>query len=321
MDERLVIEVISVYLCMYEGSDQIVVLPGTPALGDHSSDVLDVAPEHAHRQFPSGRVVGSLGLQQVVRPTQEVVTSGRLEAKEISDSDQGQLSRDLRDEIALSGLADTVEDLVTHPADPSLALSYAAGGEPAAHQATPPLVLGGVHVDHHGHRRCVGPDSTRAGEGLGILRYLFQVGVARNPPHTVRLVQVHGGVFAHPGKSWIRIASIEVSVDQVDGDVRRIRRVDVGRHVYRPLGVWTRSCLDGKRCSVTLRSYRIRMSPQSCRQVALKLSPFELSAETVAYVVLPDFSVTAAFNQFESVNDPELLLSSLITECVNFIVL
>ena len=51
------------------------------------------------------------------------------------------------------------------------------------------------------------------------------------------------------------------------------------------------------------------VSPGGAEIVTLRVE-----RQTMAYVVLPDFSVTAAFNQFESVNDPELLLSSLITE-------
>ena len=265
MDERVLVEPVAFYLGVDESPYQVVVLTSAPSLFNDPAYVLDVLDERSPRAIHRGRIGRSLSFEHVVGPAQEVVASFGIDPEKITDGDEGKGCGDIAHEVALTSLTDLVENVVAYTADPTLALAHTLRGESLAHEPPPALVLGGVHVDHHGQCGEVGPDATCARKRLGILRDVLQVAVPGYPPDTVAAVEVCRSMAAHPGEGRKRISGIKGSVDQVDGDGRRVGRVDGGGHRSRSCLSKRRRRLSGQRRPRRVDGPLRRCQPQLCR--------------------------------------------------------
>ena len=138
-------------------------------------------------------------------------------------------------------LAHLVDDRVALVADVALAVADAAGREAAVHELAALPVLGIVHVDHHRDRARVGADAARVRERRRVLRRAEHRGVAREAPHVVRGVEVHGRVGAHPRVGRVRVAGVEGAVEQVDvgsgvSAMRSVFQVGSGVRIAQHLG-------------------------------------------------------------------------------------
>ena len=168
----------------------------------------------------------ALRAHHVVGPPQQVVAVFGRDAEHVADQHHRERRGDVAHEVALAALAHPVDDRVALVADVVLVVADATGRESAVHELASLPVLGIVHLDHHRERKSVGSDPARVRERRGILRRAEHGRVAREPPHVVRGVEVHGRVRAHPGVGRVRVAGVEGAVEQVDVRSRGVGHLD-----------------------------------------------------------------------------------------------
>ena len=103
---------------------------------------------------------------QVVRPLQQHAALLGQHTEHVADHRHRQRGGDVADEVALTALADRVDQRVAQRVDGRLLVLHALAGEPGVDQLAPQQVCGIVHVDHVRHARLVGTNAAGAGEHL-----------------------------------------------------------------------------------------------------------------------------------------------------------
>ena len=196
-------------------------------------------------------VLGVLAAHHAVGPLEHLVAIVVGNAEELGDDLEGQLGREVGDEVGLALLDHLVDDGVGRAVDAGLEVAHHARREPLVHQSAVAGVERGVHVEHHqallgdlvlgqleGHR----PLGGRA-EALVVPVHGDAVGVAGDGPEAgpARLVlPVHRVVAAQVGQPGMGDARHEgPGVREVDGgdfgDGARHRTTPLGNRTYCPI--------------------------------------------------------------------------------------
>src|SRR5436853_7185203 len=118
---------------------------GPPGLDDLTGIGAVLREGGGGRQQLSLGHVPPLRTHHVVGPAQEVIAVVGRHAQHVADQDHGQRGRDVADEVALPLLTHAIDDGVTYPADLSLAVPHATGGESPVHELSPLPVGRVVH--------------------------------------------------------------------------------------------------------------------------------------------------------------------------------
>ena len=222
-------ELLALHLGADEDRDQVLLGGQLAAVGQ----LLGVAV-HLHGRLAGigagDLVLGILGTDHAVRPVEDHAPVLLGDAQQLGDDEQGQLGRDLLDEVRRAALAHRVDDAVGVPDDLRLEVAHHLRGEALVDQAAVARVHGRVHVDHHqlllGQLVVLHLGEERAppgrGEVLPVAVDRHAVVVAGDGPEAAPggdlfLVPVDGCFPAQLGEPLVRHTGDEVApVDEVD---------------------------------------------------------------------------------------------------------
>jgi len=145
LHERFVVEALAVDLGMTQHAHEIRLWRSAAAVGDDAQLELAELDGCHHRLLGSGGVGDGRASDQIVGPAQEVVVGLTREPEHVADQQQGQRGRDVPHEIALTLLADPIDDEVAERSDLFGLLADPLRREPAVHEPAPALMLRVVH--------------------------------------------------------------------------------------------------------------------------------------------------------------------------------
>jgi hypothetical protein len=228
-DMRFRVQPLAFHLGLDEHRDQV--LAGLqPPSGRQLLGVAEDLHGRLARVGPLDLVLGVVRADHPVGPVEDLAPVLLGHPEQLGDDQQGELGRDLLDEVGRAALAHRVDDAVGVPDDLLLQIAHQLRGEALVDQTTVAGVHGRVHVEHHqlllGQLLVVhvGEESRMLGRGeaLPVPVHRDAVVVVGNGPEATPVgrrlgMPVDRGFGPEPAEPLVGDAGHEVApVDEVD---------------------------------------------------------------------------------------------------------
>ena len=171
--------------------------------------------------------VGGGGPHEVVRPAQEVLVGGGIEAQQVGDDHERERRRHVPHEVARAHLADAIDDAAAQGADLGLHLGDTAGREPSVHQPRRALCSGSSMEIIIGRCMPCGRGARKLEKVAGSFSMASTSSCFDDAPDVGRLVVVDGRVLAHPAPDLVGVVRVPVAVEEVEPGPAGVGRAHV----------------------------------------------------------------------------------------------